>query len=113
LAAFIFGTLLFIVLYTVLFTPGGPGMNINKDTPVFVELTGYSMQPTIENGERRECVQEQEYFIGDVVTFNIRNQLVSHRIIGKLFDKFITKGDNNIIPDLSLVAEADIICKVI
>lgn len=87
-------------------------IQINPEQPVFVELTGYSMYPTIKNGETKPCEIESDYCVGDVVAFQCRDQIVSHRIVGELFGKYITQGDNNLLPDLELVDMSEILCKV-
>lgn len=88
------------------------GVQITAEQPVFVQLTGYSMYPTIKDGEMNPCEMENSYCIGDVVAFQCKNQIVSHRIVGELFGKYVTKGDNNIMPDLGLVDSSEILCRV-
>jgi signal peptidase I len=84
----------------------------DKNQSVFVELTGYSMYPTIKDGETKPCEVESDYCVGDVVAFQCKNQIVSHRIVGEIFGRYVTQGDNNIMPDLGLVTDSEILCKV-
>jgi signal peptidase I len=70
------------------------------------------MYPTIKDGETKSCEVEDDYCVGDIVAFNCKNQIVSHRIVGELFGKYVTKGDNNIMPDFGLVDSSEILCKV-
>jgi signal peptidase I len=103
-----------LVIALILQMSSGPATttHIGLDQPVFVQLTGYSMYPTIKNGETKPCEVENSYCVGDVVAFNCDSQIISHRIVGEMFGKYITKGDNNIIPDLKLVDASSVICKV-
>ncbi len=80
---------------------------------IFVELTGYSMYPTIKDGEVRKCDKQDYYSPGDVVTFSKDGGYVSHRIVGEVNGLCITKGDSNLLPDLFLIKQGEIICKVI
>jgi len=84
----------------------------NKYSGVFVQLTGYSMYPTIKDGEMEPCEPSQNYEAGDIVAFNKGDLVVGHRIIGQVFGRYITKGDNNVIPDIFLLDKKDIICKI-
>jgi len=85
---------------------------IDENASVFIELTGYSMYPTIKSGETNPCAVENDYCVGDVVAFQCRDYVVSHRIVGELFGQYVTKGDNNIMPDFGLVKNSEILCKV-
>lgn len=84
-----------------------------KDKNIFIELTGFSMYPVLEEGEIKSCKAQENYSKGDVIAFDKNGKTISHRIIGKVNGDFITKGDNNLIPDLFLVNEDEVICKVI
>ena len=86
---------------------------IAKNSGIFVEVTGYSMYPTIKDGETRKCEPQESYKVGDVVTFLKDGKYVSHRIVGEINGNCITKGDQNILPDIFLVKEKNIVCKVI
>jgi signal peptidase len=69
-----------------------------------------SMEPTIKTGSAVIINKQDEYIVGDIITFaNSTNELVTHRIVGvdeKGF--FITKGDNNNTEDIFGVRENDI-----
>lgn len=59
-----------------------------------IVLTG-SMEPKIEEGSLIIIKNKNEYKIGDIITFLEGNYFVTHRIIEKNNDNFITKGDKN------------------
>ncbi len=65
-----------------------------------------SMKPLLDestNGIRIVPQSEEEIHIGDIITFKQGQYLIIHRVIDKGMDKdgvyFITKGDNNELPD--------------
>lgn len=65
-----------------------------------------SMLPILDsktNGIRIKPNSEKEINIGDIITFKQGNHLIIHRVIEKSLDEngiyFITKGDNNDLPD--------------
>jgi signal peptidase I len=86
---------------------------IAKNSGIFVEVTGYSMYPTIKDGETRKCEPQESYKVGDVVTFLNDGRYVSHRIVEEINGNCITKGDSNFLPDFFLVKEKNIVCKII
>lgn len=64
-----------------------------------IVVTG-SMEPTIHMKEFILIKEMEEYKINDIVTYkNKENIFVTHRIIEKDGDNFITRGDNNTIND--------------
>ncbi len=67
---------------------------------VLVVLTG-SMKPEIEDGELIVIKKEDNYFIGDIVTYENGNSLITHRIIENE-GKIITQGDYNNERDLPI-----------
>ena len=83
-----------------------------KTGDVYVSVQGRSMEPTIHDGSLIKCMQENSYNIGDIVAFSNWKYMISHRIIGELSDKFITKGDGNTIPDFGLISKVSILCKL-
>ena len=54
-----------------------------------------SMKPEIENGEFIIIKQCDNYEAGDIVTYEEENCLVTHRIIEKINNQFLAKGDAN------------------
>lgn len=59
-----------------------------------IVLTG-SMEPTIKAGEVIVIHEEDEYEIGDILTYREGNILVTHRIIDKTETTYTTRGDAN------------------
>ena len=64
-----------------------------------IVVTG-SMEPTINIKEMIIIKEERDYAIGDIITYNDKNNnLVTHRIVSKIGEEFITRGDNNTVSD--------------
>ena len=102
-----------------------------KDTNRVATLAGYtpltvasdSMAPTFRSGDLiviRKC-DPSKLVEGDIITFHtiINNQyaLNTHRIseINELngVRSYVTKGDNNLIPDVHMIADGDIVGKFV
>lgn len=63
----------------------------------FTVLSG-SMEPSIKTGSMVFIRRAQEYKVGDIITFDVDpNSKIptTHRIVEKVKDGFLTKGDNN------------------
>ncbi len=71
-----------------------------------------SMENGIHAGDYIMVLKNTNYSIGDVVTYEKNNSLITHRIIKKDGDKIITKGDANNVEDEE-ISKSDIIGKVI
>lgn len=61
---------------------------------LFEVQTG-SMEPEISAGDWIIVKSEKDYELKDVVTFEIDGEFVTHRIINKYGDTFVTRGDAN------------------
>ena len=59
-----------------------------------IVLTG-SMEPTIKAGEVIIIQEQDEYEIGDILTYREGNILVTHRIVNKTETTYTTRGDAN------------------
>ncbi len=69
------------------------------DYAFLVVLTG-SMEPNIHTGELIIIREQNNYEVGDVITYKDKeNNYITHRIIYKIDDNFVTKGDNNNMKD--------------
>lgn len=113
LAIFTVGVLFFMFLHVNIgVSMPIQNIKIDEDSMVFVKLTGYSMYPTMKQGEIKSCLISGNYSVGDIIAFQGRDQVISHRIVGSMFGKFVTKGDNNVIPDFELVDSSEILCRV-
>jgi len=84
--------ILFILIILVLV--GYFALRINKTIEIYNVKTG-SMEDNIHAGDYVLIVKQKNYEIGDVVTFKKDGYLVTHRIIKKNNDLFVTKGDAN------------------
>ena len=55
----------------------------------------------------------EELKVGDIITFEAGNGVVTHRIVGTIGDKYITKGDNNNTEDEDKVSYSKVKGKVV
>ena len=58
-----------------------------------------SMEDKIHTGDYILLVKKSNYFVGDVVTYNVNGYFITHRIIKIENGSVITKGDANNTPD--------------
>lgn len=65
---------------------------------IFSVKTG-SMEDNIHVGDYILIFKKADYDVGDIVTFKSNEYFVTHRIVRKEGDKYITKGDANNIED--------------
>lgn len=72
-----------------------------------------SMADVIEIDDLVVIHREEDYDIGDIITYESGKSLVTHRIIGKTSEGFRTKGDANNMVDLDPVKEDKILGKVV
>lgn len=91
--------------------------NKNSITPfgiTILKVSSNSMMPTFKKDDIIIVKKEKDYEKGDIITYKLENNyLVTHRIIEKYENVFITKGDNNNTKDEKEVKTEDIIGKVI
>lgn len=78
---------------------------------IFSVSTG-SMEPAISQNDIIIIKDKDDYFINEIVTFKSEKSYVTHRIIEKRGDVFITKGDANNTKDVE-IDRKDIIGKVV
>ena len=92
---------------------------LKKDPP---EIFGYSqlvvtsgsMEPAFSAGDMIVIRQEEDYGLGDIVTFRLSGgELVTHRIVGSVEGSFITKGDANNTEDDELLDPGRIVGKLV
>lgn len=76
-----------------------------------VILSG-SMEPSISAGDLVIVHRQEEYREGDIVMFESGGISVTHRIVEKTKEGFVTKGDANRVPDMELLSENRIIGRV-
>lgn len=72
-----------------------------------------SMSPVLSPGDLVIVKQEETIDIGDIVTVESGEFIYTHRVIEKLEERFILKGDANEEPDQDLIEGSQIIGKVI
>ena len=64
------------------------------------------MEPTINIKEMIIIKEQEKYDVRDIVTYRDKNNnLVTHRIINKVGNTIITRGDNNSVSDESIELE--------
>jgi signal peptidase I len=78
----------------------------------YIIVNGNSMEPLYKRGDLVIVRQEAEYQIGDIVTYHHPDiGPVIHRIIGRVGDRYLLKGDHNTWTDSYLPGGGDIIGK--
>jgi signal peptidase I len=79
---------------------------------IFIVHTG-SMSPTIPSNSA-VIVRKGMYAVGQVITFETPNGVVTHRLIDRKVDgNLVTKGDANQTPDPGTVSPSDVIGGVV
>ena len=74
------------------------GLRFFKKVEIYKVETG-SMEENIHRGDYLLIVKQSNYNVGDVVTFQINGEFITHRIIKKEGTKVVTKGDANNVED--------------
>lgn len=69
-------------------------LRVFKKVEIYKVETG-SMEEGIHKGDYLLIVKQNNYKVGDVVTFETEGRYITHRIIKKEGTKIITKGDAN------------------
>ena len=72
-----------------------------------------SMSGCLEVNDMVIIREAKDYSVGDVVTFKSGENLVTHRIIARQGEGFVTKGDANNTPDLDLLDPGLIVGRVV
>lgn len=79
-----------------------------------LEISSNSMNPTLYKGDKIIIKKQEEYEEGDIITYiSKENNCITHRIVKKYENVFITKGDNNNIEDNEQIKKEQILGKVI
>ena len=95
-------------------------MNCPSNKPIqpfgitILNVMSDSMKPTFEKGDKIVVKKQKDYEVGDIITYidNDKN-FITHRIIEKYEDGFITKGDNNNTEDKEKVRKNQVLGKII
>lgn len=78
------------------------------------QISSNSMAPTFYKDDFIIIKKEEDYNIGEIITYKINNNcLVTHRIIEKYKNVFITKGDANNIKDEEEIPREAVVGKVV
>lgn len=82
--------LIFIIILLCVYA----GLRFSKKVEIYKVETG-SMEDNIHRGDYLLIVKQDNYNVGDVVTFQINGNFITHRIIKKEGKRIVTKGDAN------------------
>ena len=69
-------------------------LRITGKVYMFQVQTG-SMESSIHIGDYIFVVNQSDYYVGDVITYEYENDYITHRIVKKENNKIVTKGDAN------------------
>lgn len=61
----------------------------------FYRVLSGSMEPSIEIGDYVLVKEDDDLVVGDVITYKVDNNFITHRIVDITSDTIVTKGDNN------------------
>lgn len=104
LAALVVVALLPVVAHVaVSFLPGFAG---------FVVGSG-SMEPAVDGGSLVYVQDTGEYEPGDVITFRVDEQVVTHRVVDETPRGYVTKGDANDAPDEWRVTDEQVVGELV
>lgn len=104
---------LFLFLLNSYYKKGKSPLETTLPISLFQIQSG-SMMPEIEVGEIVVLWKNEQYEEKDIITYQVDNSyFVTHRIIEKTKEGYITKGDFNNIEDEQIVVENQIQGKVI
>ncbi len=95
-----------IIIYLLIFVPSIWGYK-----PLVV-MSG-SMEPTLQVGGilYYHELNLEDFENGDILVYSTKEHIISHRLVDKTGDGFITKGDNNNTVDSSLVNDNQVLGK--
>lgn len=91
---------------------------LKREAPEFFGYSQYivtsgSMEPSFSPGDMILVKKQEEYGLGDVVTFRgSGGETVTHRIVGSVSGQFITQGDANNTEDSDLLPPESILGKL-
>jgi signal peptidase len=87
--------LLMLVAWLTLLRPTALGGPVQ-----YVVIEGNSMEPTLSSGDLVLVRKQDEYEVGDVISYRAPIGPVMHRIVdGNAHDGYVPQGDNNSIAD--------------
>lgn len=108
--------LLAIILICNLYTIGARYFTGDPQPSVFgwswaVVISG-SMEPEIRVNDMVVVHEEDSYFVGDIITYESGESVVTHRIIAENAESYTTKGDHNNTEDMFPVPKDSVIGRV-
>lgn len=104
---FIFSVLyILVIIYLIAFVP------ILWGHKPLVVISG-SMKPTLKVGGILYYHEEkiEDFKVNDILVYKSRNHIISHRIVKKLDNGFITKGDANNSDDPNIINNSKVLGK--
>lgn len=105
---------IFFVLTIIYIKFFSENINIKPFGIEILKVESNSMAPNFNKEDLIIIKEEKEYEVGDIITFkNLDGIYVTHRIIEKDENGFITKGDNNNTKDDEKVTKEQICGKVV
>lgn len=88
--------------------------NIQPFGVTILQVLSNSMSPEFNKGDIIVIKKQKDYEIGEIITYQTNEKdYVTHRVIEKYEDGFITKGDNNNVKDEGKIKIEQIKGKVI
>ena len=106
---------IYLLLLFILLLISGCG-GVDRDNLQLTRIVSESMEPTIQVNQ---FYLVDKYFnyndlkVGDIISFEHNGDKITHRIYVNTDNGFITKGDNNIQPDMWFVTIDNYIGKVV
>lgn len=77
------------------------------------EVKTRSMEPVIEPGDWIIVKRQKDYELEDVITYEVDGKFITHRIVNKYGDSFVTRGDSNNANDLKPILKEQVVGKEI
>ncbi|EOT2960074.1 signal peptidase I [Clostridium perfringens] len=116
----IFNTIYYIVIFMLVIILVNNFMSKSDSIFKAVGFRTYSilsgsMEPEINTGDLAivKSVDAEDVKVGEIITFKYEGKVVTHRVVKKNEEGFITKGDNNNANDTEIVGREDLIGKVL
>lgn len=83
-----------ILILLIILLSGYCILRFTNKVKIYNVETG-SMEGKIHTGDYILLVKKSDYYVGDIVTYNVKGYFVTHRIVKIEDDVIITKGDAN------------------
>lgn len=73
-----------------------------------VTVMSGSMEPAFSPGDMLVIRRQRQYQVGDIVTYESEGSFITHRLVEREGDTWVTKGDANNAPDGRTLREQDL-----